>query len=219
MLLDEPLAALDDSLRSKILPFLRRVREEFDIPMLLVSHDPIEIQALCDEVIVLQEGQVVARGEPHDVLLEPAVFPIANARGFENMLPCAVDKSDERSTRVRLGSPATDVCLDVIAPAQPRTSNCLVSIPARAVLIAVERPEGLSARNILPAVIEEIHSIGNIEVVRARLHPDLPTIAVEVGRAAIDQLGLAAGVRVFVIIKAMSCSLYPQPDSGREKSV
>jgi molybdate transport system ATP-binding protein len=75
MLLDEPLAALDRPLRQKILPFLRRVREQFDVPMVLVSHDPIEVQALCDDLVVLGEGSVIARGAPRDVLTDPSVFP------------------------------------------------------------------------------------------------------------------------------------------------
>ncbi len=74
LVLDEPLASLDLSLRRRILPLLRRVREEFQIPMLLVSHDPDEITALCDHVIALQRGQVVAVGGTIEVLSNPAVL-------------------------------------------------------------------------------------------------------------------------------------------------
>jgi molybdate transport system ATP-binding protein len=208
ILLDEPLAALDQPLRRKILPFLRRVREEFNVPMILVSHDPIEVQALCDDLVVLREGTIIARGAPRDVLLNPSVFPIADERGFENIIPGTIIGRSDHGTRVRLGSPATELTLQVIASTRRTTGPCLIGVPARAILVAVEEPTGLSARNILPAVVEEVHSVGHFELVKTRLNAELPALAVEVGKEAVEQLSLSPGKRVFVVIKAMSCTLY-----------
>lgn len=64
LLLDEPLASLDRRLRWRILPLLRQAHRRFSLPMLLVSHDKTEIQALCDEVLVLEAGRVVRTGSP-----------------------------------------------------------------------------------------------------------------------------------------------------------
>ena len=61
LLLDEPLASLDAALKAKIMGYLARVRDEFRLPMLYVSHDRREIQSLCDEVVELERGQVLAR--------------------------------------------------------------------------------------------------------------------------------------------------------------
>jgi molybdate transport system ATP-binding protein len=61
LLLDEPLASLDAALKTKIMGYLARVRDEFHVPMLYVSHDRREIQALCDEVVELERGQVQPR--------------------------------------------------------------------------------------------------------------------------------------------------------------
>jgi molybdate transport system ATP-binding protein len=210
MLLDEPLAGLDQPLRRKILPFLRRVREEFNVPMILVSHDPIEVQALCDDLVVLRQGTVVARGAPREVLLNPAVFPMANERGFENIIPGTIIVPSHSGTRVRLGSPETELTLQLAVSAPGTTRPCLVGVPARDVLIAVQEPAGLSARNVLPAVVEEVHSVGSFELVKVRLDPELPSLAVEVTRAAVEQLSLAPGKHVFVVIKAMSCTLYDE---------
>ena len=57
LLLDEPLAALDLKLKRQILPFLQRVRAELNIPMVMISHYPAEIQALCDEALVTERGR------------------------------------------------------------------------------------------------------------------------------------------------------------------
>ena len=64
LLLDEPLAGLDMPLRDRLLPYLARVRDEFAVPMLYVTHAADEVMALCDDVIVLSSGQVEQRGTP-----------------------------------------------------------------------------------------------------------------------------------------------------------
>ncbi len=71
LLMDEPLASLDQEMKLKIIPYLQRIRDEFKIPMLYVSHSPDEVMALCDQVIVLREGQCV-RVSPPGKLFEPS---------------------------------------------------------------------------------------------------------------------------------------------------
>ncbi len=68
LLLDEPLASIDHPLRRRLLPLIQRVRHELSIPMLWVSHDPDEVRELCDEVLCLDRGRLVARGTPEEVL-------------------------------------------------------------------------------------------------------------------------------------------------------
>ncbi len=70
LLLDEPLGSLDTQLKSRILPYLTRIRDEFRVPMLYVTHDAEEAVAICDEVVRLHDGQVTAHGTPSDVLKE-----------------------------------------------------------------------------------------------------------------------------------------------------
>lgn len=67
LLLDEPLASLDTALKDQILPYLATIRDEFGIPMLLVSHSADEMVALCDEVLVLEAGRCVRRGPPGEL--------------------------------------------------------------------------------------------------------------------------------------------------------
>lgn len=74
LLLDEPLAALDLGLKERILPYLFRVRDEFGVPMLLVTHAPAEVMTLCDDVVILDRGRVKARGEPGELFAaEPSL--------------------------------------------------------------------------------------------------------------------------------------------------
>lgn len=75
LLLDEPLAALDEDLKGRVLSHLQRVRDELRVPMLYVSHTTDELRALCDEVLVLDRGLLRGRGEPRELFpgREPAV--------------------------------------------------------------------------------------------------------------------------------------------------
>jgi molybdate transport system ATP-binding protein len=74
LLLDEPLAGLDQPLRERLLPYLARVRDEFAIPMIYVTHSPDEVVALCREVLVLERGRIVRRGATAELFV-PSTHP------------------------------------------------------------------------------------------------------------------------------------------------
>ena len=61
LLLDEPLASLDTVLKSKIIPYFARIRDEFHVPMLYVTHDWDEVEALCEEALIMERGKIVRR--------------------------------------------------------------------------------------------------------------------------------------------------------------
>ena len=219
LLLDEPFASLDLALRRRLLPFLRRVRAEFQIPMLFVSHDPLEVQALCDDLIVLREGRVISHGDPRSVLTASDIFPLAEQHGFENILPCYVVEGSGGTGQVRLGEKegAEGAPVELVtlrSEAQPGEA-LLTGIPAHDIMLATQRPEGLSARNVLPARITQLRSIGHVGLATAELSPDLPPLTVEVTEKSFVELGLRVGSEVFLVIKATSCRLYRTGESRR----
>lgn len=68
LLLDEPMSSLDSKLKQRLVPFLLRIRDEFRIPLIYVTHDAGELTALCDEVVIIERGRMIERGSPADVL-------------------------------------------------------------------------------------------------------------------------------------------------------
>lgn len=66
LLLDEPLAGLDQELKEKIIPYIIRMRDEFALPMIYVTHSPTEVMALCREVVFLRDGKITGQGKPDD---------------------------------------------------------------------------------------------------------------------------------------------------------
>ena len=206
LLLDEPFAALDLPLRRRLLPYLSRIRAELTVPMLFVSHDPIEVQALCDDLLVLREGSVVARGEPRRVLSNPEVFPLAERAGFENLLRGRLERRPNEHSVVELSGGAR---LVVVPRDGLADGEVLVGLPATDLLIATERPRGLSARNALPATVCGLRPLERSTLVVAELAGGSPPLTVEVTEKTPAELGLEVGGEIFLVIKAASCRLYP----------
>ncbi len=211
LLLDEPLAALDLQLRRRVLPLLGRIRDQLRLPILLVSHDPVEVQALCDEVIALHRGRVLASGPTRQVLTDPRVFPLARDQGFENVLPATLVESNAGQARLQLGDgPDGPVLWTTCARGRPGDS-LWVGIAARDVILATERPRNISARNVLPATVLERQAVGDLRLITVKLRGSAPPLAVEVTPSTVEELDLMPGKAVFVIVKAAGCRLYQAP--------
>jgi len=215
LLLDEPLASLDVGMRRKVLPFLYRVQAEFALPMLVVSHNPVEVQALCEDLIVLREGHIIARGEPRTVLTRPEVFPLAEHEGFENILPGHLVETRSDASMVRIGHGADGPVVVVSRSHLAAGSRLLLGIPADEIMLALERPNGLSARNVVPAHVEEVQSIGDLRLITVRVPGGAPPLVVEVTADALAELHCEPGTDLFIIIKASAVTLY-EDRSGEE---
>jgi len=199
LLLDEPLGALDRALRRRILPYLLRVRDEFRVPLVLVSHDATEVAALCDEVVLLEAGRVVARGAPSVVFASDEGWRAVGDE-FENVLTGAVASVGASTATIALG----DALLEVPRSALEVGQRAVVSVRADDVLIATERPRGLSARNVLAARIERVFGESEARVL-ARLERDGAAMWIDLTSGAIRELELRPEREVFLVIKTRSC--------------
>ena len=95
LLLDEPLAALDLGLRERILPYLLRVRDDWKVPMVYVTHNPGRGGGgVAGHLLLLRDGRVESSGAPLDLLASPALGR-GEAQGFENLLPGRVVEHDD----------------------------------------------------------------------------------------------------------------------------
>ncbi|HSF16450.1 MAG TPA: molybdenum ABC transporter ATP-binding protein, partial [Vicinamibacteria bacterium] len=200
LLLDEPLAALDVGLKERILPYLHRVRDHHRIPALVVTHDVFEVLTLCDEVVVLERGRVAGRGAPRAVLARPGEGGEFYRGRFENLLDVRVvaQEPEEGITRVQTGAG-----LELVIPHRPDLLGRqeLVGIFAEDVLLARKPPEGLSARNLIPGIVEAIDERGGVAMVRVAT-PE--PIYVKLTHRAVAQLGLEARASVHLIVKTHS---------------
>jgi molybdate transport system ATP-binding protein len=204
LLLDEPLSALDHATQSRIIDDLRAWNVAHGIPILYVTHAHREVFALGDRVVVLDRGRIVATGIPHEVLDLPEQEGLARIAGFENVFDGVVTERnpDVGTMHCTIAGGAAE--LEVPLSRGESGAPVRVAIRAGDILLAVEPPRGLSARNVIHGQIVSLVREGPAVV--ARVDAGGPFI-VHVTPGAIDALGLAPGRAVWLIIKTYSCRI------------
>ncbi|MEO0913139.1 MAG: molybdenum ABC transporter ATP-binding protein [Pseudomonadota bacterium] len=199
LLMDEPLAALDDARKAEILPYLQRLRAETAMPILYVSHALPEVAQLATTLVVLQEGRVVEAGPAAEVLSDPEAVPLIGVRNAGAVLRARVEGHDRAGGLSHLAFSGGGLTVPLVE--QPEGAALMLRIEARDVLVARERPEGLGALNILPARVVDIRTgEGPGVAVRLRLGQDL--VLARMSRRSAESLALAPGEACYAILKA-----------------
>ncbi len=200
LLMDEPLAALDQLRKQEILPFLIHLHQHLSIPILYVTHSPQEVAQLADTLVVMETGKVIALGGLTET--------------FNRIdLSFAQDKAASSVWQVTLINHETDYHLSCVAIDKNLLSLPLIAadigtklriqIYARDVSITLAAPTATSILNRLPAVIKAVNNTDNGQC----------TVSLTVGKQALlahitqksaQQLGLTADLAVYVQIKGSS---------------
>lgn len=197
LLLDEPMAALDVSVRVDVRRELRQHLREFTGTTLIVTHDPLDALVLADDVIVLEAGRVSQAGSTEDVARRPGTAYVAALMGanilhavaHEGVATCA----DGTTVAIADRSLAGDV---------------IVVIRPEAIVLHRNPPEG-SSRNVWPVTVVDVEPHLDRSLVQVAGPPDL---AVAVTPASALDLGLAPGQRLWASAKALDLDAYPRPD-------
>ena len=204
LLLDEPLTGLDSALRRSILEDLRAWNDANRIPILYVTHNREEVDAIGERVVTLLNGRVQETGVPRAVLDAPRSIELAHAAGFENVLPAVVveHRPADGVMRISLDHAACEIEIP-LGDAAPG-SEVRVAIRAGDILVATEAPHFLSARNVLPGTIESLETRGTMVALRVKAGT---IFQVHVTPGAVRTLDLSPGLLVWLVIKTHSCHL------------
>jgi molybdate transport system ATP-binding protein len=206
LLLDEPLSALDYVTQARIMHDLRVWNEVRRIPVLYVTHAHREVFSLGDRVVVLEGGRIAAEGTPYDVMEMPGSEPLAQMVGFENFFSGIVTarRPDAATMTCRLEGSA----IDLEVPASPPEAGLVVRIGLRAgdILLAIEEPRGLSARNILRGRITSLRREGPTVVADVTVC-DTTVFHVHLTPGARESLQLTVDLPVWLIVKTHSCRI------------
>ena len=204
LLLDEPLAALDAATKAKILEDLRAWNQAHRIPILYVTHSREEVFALGERVLVLENGRMIAQGTPHEVMTAPRQETVAQLAGFENIFDAAVMAAHEDRGTMTCRLAGSNVELETPLVRAEVGSALRVGIRAGDILLATVRPEGLSARNLLPGRMVSLAQRDVIVAARVNCGVEME---VHLTLAARDALGLQPGREVWLVVKTHSCHL------------
>jgi molybdate transport system ATP-binding protein len=200
LLLDEPLSSLDLALRARVLPYLLRVREELDIPILAITHEPDEAMLLGERVFVLDAGRVVATGPPRDVLWSRSVLPVSVALGLENVFDGRVVECGASASLLETAGGLRWV----LPVAVERGESVCVGLRAEDVLLAADAPGRVSARNVCDAVVVRCEPAAGDAFVHLAAGPGGEPLVAKLTAGAVRELGLAPGSRVHALVKSQA---------------
>ena len=201
LLMDEPLAALDLKRKKEILPYLERLHDELDIPVLYVSHAPDEVARLADHLVILEDGRVVA-SSPLAEALTRLDLPVRLGEDAGAILNATVGAVDAAWHLARVDFPGGS--LWICDHGLPVGRQVRVRVLARDVSLAREQSASSSIQNVLHGTVD---AIGDDE------HPGLTLVRIRVGsalllsrltRRAAVALGIAAGKTVWVQVKSVA---------------
>lgn len=199
LLLDEPLAALDQATRAHVRHTLRRHLDGFGGVCLIVTHDPVEAVSLADRVLVLEQGRAVQDASPAEVTRHPRSPWVARMLG----------RNAWSGTATPQGLVVTDALTPVIVAEPIRAgTEALAVIAPEAVSLHRDRPTG-SPRNSWPGTVREITAVGSrLRVLVSSRH--VPDLVAEITPAAAVELELTDGTEVFASVKATEITLVPR---------
>ncbi len=200
LLMDEPLAALDIKRKQEILPYLERLHDELEIPVLYVSHAPDEVARLADHLVLLDDGQVVASGPLSETLARADLPPAFSDDAGVVLSTTVTGHETDNLTQLDF----VDGCLHVGLRKEAPGSRLRCRIHARDVSIALEKPRASSIVNILPAVVSAVVATDTPGHVLIQMKLGGTTLLARISERSQRELGIAPGLPVWAQIKAVA---------------
>ncbi|WP_460067875.1 molybdenum ABC transporter ATP-binding protein [Pseudomonas sp. H1_G08] len=203
LLMDEPLAALDSRRKSEILPYLQRLHDELDIPLLYVSHAQDEVARLADHLVLLSDGKTLASG-PIGETLARLDLPLALGDDAGVIIEGQVSAYDATYQLLSLQLPATDMNIRVTHAPMAVGQALRCKVHARDISLALNNDAASSILNRLPVTVISEQAADNSAHVLIRLDAGGTPLLARITRFSRDQLGVHPGQRLWAQIKAVA---------------
>ena len=201
LLMDEPLASLDESRKAEIYPYIERLRDETGVPIVLVSHSVPEVARLATSIVVLNNGRVGASGPASEIVRHTKLFPQTGLAEAGALLETRVLRHEDNYGLTVLEAAAGTLTVSRLD--LPPGAPVRVRLRARDIMLALGRPQGLSALNVLPGTITAIEEV-DASSMDVTLDCGGESIVASVTRKSVEQLGLEVGLAVQAVIKSVA---------------
>lgn len=199
LLMDEPLAALDQARKDEILPYLERLRDQIGLPILYVSHALPEVARLATTIVLIENGRIAAAGPAGDILSDPGHAPLLGARQMGALLTARL-RSQDADGLSRLDCAAGPIWVPRVAAAIGTALR--LRIMAHDVMLSLTAPQGVSALNVLPARISDLRT--DADGVLVRLETGGQHLLARITARSAQGLALQSGMQVHAVLKAVS---------------
>jgi molybdate transport system ATP-binding protein len=205
LLLDEPFAAVDRAVRRSLQSEIDELRRTLDIPLILVTHDFDDVVRLATHVLMLEHGRAIAQGALSELTSRPDLPWLREAVGLGSVFDVTVgQRHTERGLIELTFDGGTLLASD---RELPQGTTVRVRIPAREIILAAGRPDGLSVHNALSATVAAIQSDAAFHSVIVQLSVGNVLLLAEVTRDAVDRLRITVGTPLYALIKSVAISI------------
>ncbi|WP_282609348.1 molybdenum ABC transporter ATP-binding protein [Pelagibius sp. Alg239-R121] len=201
LLMDEPLAALDQARKEDVLPFIERLRDDFEVPIIYVSHSMEEIVRLADTMVLISDGQVEAVGAVDDIMGRLDLRPLTGRYEAGAVIAAQISSHDHSFglTELQFGGGTLRIpLLDM-----PTGTLLRLRIRARDVSLALRPPNDISIQNVFKATIVDIGSETGPQV-DLRLDAGGAAVWARITKRALVTLKLEPGREVYAMVKAIA---------------
>lgn len=202
LLMDEPLASLDEARKAEILPYIERLRDEMAIPIVYVSHSAAEVARLATTLAIVEQGMVKACGPTAEIMSRLDMARLPGAPEASSLLEATVAGFDAEYGLTRL---ETRAGILQVARAGLATGSALrVRILASDVLVSLTPLAGISALNVLAGTIAEIATKNGGGAVDLRIDCNGELVVARLTTKSVAALALKPGSPVYAVIKSVS---------------
>ncbi|MEA1651678.1 molybdenum ABC transporter ATP-binding protein [Nitrospirillum sp. BR 11164] len=202
LLMDEPLAALDEARKAEILPYLERLRDHAGLPILYVTHAVAEVARLATTVVMVDHGRVRAVGAPGTLWSRPDLMDLTGGAEAGSLLDAVVEARTGDGL-FQLDTAAGRILVPHLPPHLAPGARTRLRIPARDVLLSDRPPQGLSALNILPGIVADVREDAHGSRVVRLDCVGVPVMA-RITRTSADALSVTPGQALWAIVKAVA---------------
>jgi len=216
LLLDEPFAAVDRTVRRRLQDEIDELRRTLEIPLVLVTHDFDDVVRLATHLLILDRGNAVASGALADLTSRPDLPWLRDAVGLGSVFEArVVRRNPERGLLELAFDGGTLLASDRVLNAG---ATVRVRIAARDVILATSEPRGLSLHNVLAGRVSALNADPAFEHIIVQINLGGVHLLAEVTRDAIARLDLVGGKQLYALIKSVSINVIPEfripPDQG-----
>jgi molybdate transport system ATP-binding protein len=191
LLLDEPISALDETLKTPIMAYLSRIYESFAVPFVLISHSLLELRLMTDQVLLFEQGRTNGHASPEELALQQMG---TSPSGYLNLLRLAAPRQVNHLYGYPWGKN------ELWLAEESKSAQPVFLLSSKDIILFKRHPEAISARNLLDCRVARRFEMGN----RAGIDLDCggEHLIAEVMKETADELGIQPGLRLYAAIKA-----------------
>lgn len=198
LLMDEPLSALDDSLRFQIIPYLKSVSEQFGIPYLFISHSLVEMRLMTDTVLVFENGAMTGQTTSEQLARNRMGY---SPTGYINLLKLGLPS--EKSGLFAYPWGTAQLLLSVGSD----HTGTMAELSSKDIILFKQHPEAISARNLLRCTVLSLFNSGR--KIGVELDCAGNTLIAEVVQDAVNELNITLGSILYAAVKASAFRMLP----------